>query len=59
MTVNLTEKGTELGAFLDAIESPLTSFLFALGIVFAILGLVWAIVNVIGKSVGNMKKGGK
>ena len=53
MAFNLAEQGEGLGAFLTAIEDPVTNFILALVFIGAIAGLVGAIVFVIRKA---MKK---
>ena len=55
MAVNISEKGEELGAFLDATGDPLGDFIFSVGVAVALLGIFLAIVYVIKRVVGNIK----
>lgn len=47
MSVNITEKGTELGGFLNATGEPLGDFIFDVGVAVALLGIVLAVVYLI------------
>ena len=51
MAVNITQKGTELGGFLDATGEPLGDFIFDVGIAVALLGVVLAVVYLIRKKI--------
>ena len=55
MSVNLTEQGTNLAGFLTAVGEPLGDFIFSLGIVVAILGVVTAIIFLVRKYAGKLK----
>jgi len=50
-TLELTNAGLGLGAFLTAITSPLAAFLMALGIITAILLVIKRVAGRIGKQI--------
>lgn len=55
MAVNLTEQGTNLAGFLTAVGEPLGDFIFSLGVVIAILGVVTSIIFLIKRYGGKLK----
>lgn len=57
-TDNLSNTGSELGGFLENMSGGLQTFLFAIGIVVGVLGIFWAISQLISKQVAGFKIGG-